>query len=396
MSCPSLTLFRHHHDDFMPAGSSPTLSGFPILRGDSACHDDLVTVERTVLLWFGQASQDAATHTNLSAVRTDGKVVWLAGDETATIERLTANDEEKPAEYTDERTFRLADFVDLPGDDPDEEADIEGIARTGEFLWAVGSHSLRRRQIKDRHVGPKALKRLARITGQDNRQILVRIPVVDVDGLPTLVRESAAGHAAGLADRDNIRELLRDDEHLAPFLAIPSKDNGLDIEGIAVQGDRVYLGLRGPVLRGWAFVLELRPYVADTDPTRLRLREFEDGLPYRKHVLDLDGLGVRDLCPSGDDLLVLAGPTMDLDGPVRVFRWLGACRAEMPEIVRGALIRRELELTYGEGDDHAEGIGLVGPAEDGRLLVVYDSPAAARMTEDGAIVADIVRLADHS
>ncbi|BBH69679.1 hypothetical protein ACTI_63640 [Actinoplanes sp. OR16] len=351
-----------------------------------------MTLERTVLLWFGQASQDAATHTNLSAVRTDGRVVWLAGDETASIERLTPNDEEKPSEYADERTFRLADLVDLPGADPDEEADIEGIARTGRFLWAVGSHSLRRRQIKDRHAGPKALRRLARITGQDNRQILVRIPVVDVDGLPSLVKESEGEHAALLDPRDNIRELLRDDEHLAPFLAIPSKDNGLDIEGIAVQGDRVYLGLRGPVLRGWAFVLELRPYVVEADPTRLRLHEFEDGLPYRKHVLDLDGLGIRDLCPAGDDLLVLAGPTMDLDGPVRIYRWLGAGRAAMPEIVRGETIRRELELTYGEGDDHAEGIGLIGPAEDGRLLVVYDSPAAARMTAGGAIVADVIRL----
>lgn len=77
-------------------------------------------------------------------------------------------------------------------------------------------------------------------------------------------------------------------------------------------------------------MLELRPYVDPAEPARLRLRRFEDRLPYRKHVLDLDGLGVRDLCPSGDDLLVLAGPTMDLDGPVRIYRWHGACRVETP------------------------------------------------------------------
>lgn len=369
-------------------------------RGDPArdpgCHHVRVTLERTVLLRFGQASQAAATHTNLSAVRTDGRVLWLAGDETATVERLTADDPDKPTEYADERTFRLADLVTLPGADPDEEADIEGLARTGNFLWVVGSHSLRRRQIKDRHAGRRALRRLARVTGQDNRQILLRIPVAEVDGLPTLVRETVIDgrrhHAAGLAASDGIRALLRDDEHLAPFLAIPSKDNGLDIEGIAVRGDRVYLGLRGPVLRGWAFVLELRPYVHPADPARLRLRAFDDGRPYRKHVLDLAGLGVRDLCPSGDDLLVLAGPTMDLDGPVRIHRWHGAFRAETPEIVRGAAIRRELELTHGEGDDHAEGIGLIGAPGDGRLLVVHDSPAAARTTTDGAVVADIVRL----
>ncbi|HEY0001944.1 MAG TPA: DUF3616 domain-containing protein, partial [Actinoplanes sp.] len=195
--------------------------------------------------------------------------------------------------------------------------------------------------------------------------------------------------AAALSGRDDLRALLRRDEHLARFLDIPGKDNGLDIEGIAVSGDRVYLGLRGPVLRGWAFVLELRPYVTDDDLSRLRLRPFDDGELYRKHVLDLDGLGVRDLCPSGDDLLILAGPTMDLDGPVRVYRWHGASRVAMPTIVRGDLLSREVELTYGEGDDHAEGLSLFGPD---RILVVFDSPAPVRLTPDGAVIADVVRL----
>jgi hypothetical protein len=354
-----------------------------------------MTLVRTVRLRFGHLSRAAATHTNLSAVRVDGPVLWIAGDETATLERLVADNPDLPSEYGDERTFRLADFVDLPGDDAEEEADIEGLARTGHFLWAVGSHSLRRKRIKSHHDGAKALKRLARVEGQRNRQILVRLPIADEDGLPTPVPEIVVAgerhRAAALGRRDDLRELLRDDDHLAPFVGIPGKDNGLDIEGIAVTGDRVYLGLRGPVLRGWAFVLELRPYVDPGIPERLRLRRFADGLPYRKHVVDLDGLGVRDLCPSGDDLLVLAGPTMDLDGPVRIYRWLGARRVEMPAIVRGDVLIRELELTYGEGDDHAEGMGLVG-ADDKLALIVYDSPAKARLTDDGAVVADIVQL----
>jgi Protein of unknown function (DUF3616) len=354
-----------------------------------------MTLVRTVRLRFGHLSRAAATHTNLSAVRVDGPALWIAGDETATLERLVADNPDLPSEYGDERTFRLGDFVDLPGDDADEEADIEGLARTGHFLWAVGSHSLRRKRIKSHHDGAKALKRLARIEGQRNRQILVRLPIADEDGLPTPVPEIVVAgerhRAAALGRRDDLRELLRDDDHLGPFVGIPGKDNGLDIEGIAVTGDRVYLGLRGPVLRGWAFVLELRPYVDPGTPERLRLRRFADGLPYRKHVVDLDGLGVRDLCPAGDDLLVLAGPTMDLDGPVRIYRWRGARRVEMPAIVRGDVLIGELELTYGEGDDHAEGMGLVGA--DGKLaLIVYDSPAKARLADDGAVVADIVQL----
>jgi len=57
--------------------------------------------------------------------------------------------------------------------------------------------------------------------------------------------------------------------------------------------------------------------------------------------------------------------------------------------VRDDLITRELEIAYGEGDDHAEGISMLG---DDRVLVVYDSPARARLTDDGAVIADVVLL----
>ncbi|WP_245887792.1 DUF3616 domain-containing protein [Geodermatophilus tzadiensis] len=354
------------------------------------------TPTRTVTLRFGSAARRSATHTNLSAVRSDGPVLWVAGDETATIERLVADDPAAPTRYGDQTSSSLADLVPLPGGTGpgvEEEADIEGLARAGDALWAVGSHSLRRRRIRDEHDGERALRRLARVTGQPRRQVLVRIPVVDVDGLPTLVADDGTHRAAVFGTRGkDLRDLLADDEHLAPFLPIPGKDNGLDVEGIAVSGDRVYLGLRGPVLRGWAVVLELRPEVDAHDPTRLRLRRFPDGCRYRKHVLRMAGLGVRDLCPQGEDLLVLAGPTMDLDGPVHVYRWHGACAVEEPTVVRGDLLTRELVLPYGDGDDHAEGIGLLGPPADGRLLVVYDSPAPGRLTADGGVLADVVEL----
>lgn len=356
-----------------------------------------MTVERTVRLQFDEAARAAGTHTNLSAVRSDGGVLWVAGDETATVERLTADNPEEPQRYAQQASYRLAEFVHLPGTDAEEEADIEGLARHGSFLWAIGSHGLRRKQIKAKHSGEKALHRLAQVSGQANRQVLIRLPVGLVDGVPTLVREleqDGVRHRAAAfgTHGTDLRDILADDEHLGPFLPLPGKDNGLDVEGIAVAGPRVYLGLRGPVLRGWAIVLELRPEVDPREPDRLRLALFDDGRPYRKHVLDLRGLGVRDLCPHGDDLLVLAGPTMDLDGPVHVFRWHGALSVKMPQVVRDGLLTRELDLPFGDGYDHAEGIGLLGSAESPRLLVVYDSPAPARLTDDGAVLADVVRL----
>ena len=93
-------------------------------------------------------------------MRSDGAVLWVAGDETATVERLVADDRTPRVGRADDASA-LADFVDLPGADADEEADIEGLARDGGFLWAVGSHSLRRKRIKDqarRREGARAAR----------------------------------------------------------------------------------------------------------------------------------------------------------------------------------------------------------------------------------------------
>jgi hypothetical protein len=334
-------------------------------------------------------------HTNLSGVQEDGPCLWAISDEGARIERLTATTDHdgRVTAFTAHRTFALADLVKLPAG-PDEEADLEGLARTGEWLWTVGSHSHKRKRIKPRHSPAKARKRLATVVREDNRFILARLPVVTgTDGLPEVVREAEDGRCAAIlgGDGDAITDLLGDDPHLAPFLSLPGKDNGLDIEGIAVLGDRVYLGLRGPVLRGWAVIIELRP---DDDPggERLRLLPFDDGSLYRTHFLDLGGLGVRDLCPDGDDLLILTGPTMDLDGPVRLVRWPRAADTGEPAVVAAGELRVLGELPYGEGEDHPEGMTLLKGADAERVLVVYDSPAPDRHTPDGGVLADVIML----
>lgn len=335
-------------------------------------------------LRFGQHAVDALTHVNLSAVRTDGRCLWIAGDETATVERLTADGHG----YGKHITFHLADVLTLPGG-PDDEVDVEGLARHGPYLWAIGSHSSRRKRIKAKHEGDKAVRRLAQVTDEPSRRVLARLAIADgPDGLPTIVPETPGGHTSALLP-GGITGILADDPHLAPFLAIPGKDNGLDVEGVAVHGESLYLGLRGPVLRGWAVVIELLPHLDEARDV-LKLAPLDgDGPVYRTRFLDLDGLGVRDLCPDGADLLVLAGPSMDLDGPVRVYRWHNALNGDAPRIVRAPALSRELNLPFGDGDDHAEGIGLL----DGRrLLVVYDSPAATRLTESGTVLADVVTL----
>lgn len=351
-----------------------------------------------VELCFRDETVRRGNHVNLSAVRLEGRYVWLAGDETATIERLTLDSPAEPTVGVDQHGFDLAELVDLPGP-PDQEADIEGIARSGDWLWATGSHSLVRKRVKPHHDEAKAFRRLARVRREANRFVIARLAVqTGPDGGPGLVRVAADGRRSALIGGpggENLTDLLVDDEHLAPFLAIPSKDNGLDVEGLAVYGETLYVGLRGPVLRGWAVVLEVRPEEDRADPARLRLGAFPDGARYRKHLLDLGGLGVRDLCPDGDDLLVLAGPSMALSGPVRVYRWHGAATAETSRVVRGGELTPVVELSHGVGEDHAEGIALLLPGvlgEPPQLLVVYDSPGPGRRPTTHSVLADRIRV----
>ncbi|MGH3933270.1 MAG: DUF3616 domain-containing protein, partial [Pseudonocardiaceae bacterium] len=115
-----------------------------------------MTFEARVPLRFTTGAVDAGTHVNLSAVRSEGSCLWIAGDETATVERLSLDDPafDDPAlddsGYGKHVTFPLADAVALPGG-PADEVDVEGLARQGPYLWAVGSHSVRRKRIKARH-----------------------------------------------------------------------------------------------------------------------------------------------------------------------------------------------------------------------------------------------------
>ncbi|MCA1194317.1 MULTISPECIES: DUF3616 domain-containing protein [unclassified Saccharopolyspora] len=337
---------------------------------------------RTAALRFHSDAVRAETHVNLSAVRADGHHLWVGGDESATVERFTRTDAPRP-EYAEHVSFDLTEVLDLPGG-ADEEIDVEGLARRGPYLWVVGSHSAKRKKPKAHHSDAKAAKRLATVVPEPARRVLARVALSD--GVP--VRRTRDGARSAALGEPGLRELLADDPHLAPFLPIPGKDNGFDVEGIAVHGEpgaeRVLLGLRGPVLRGWAVVLRLAPREEDGE---LVLRKVDGHRRYAKHFLDLDGLGVRDLCPHGDDLLVLAGPSMALSGPVRLYRWPGAARADLPEVVRRDELVRVADLPHGEGRDHAEGITVL---PGGDLLVVHDSPAPARLPEPGTVLADVL------
>lgn len=346
----------------------------------------------------------------LSVALQIGDTLWVANDESISLERLSLIKEANTGKYRygrQHQQFSLADYLRLPVAPPKdpadlEEVDIEGLDYADGYLWLVGSHSLKRKNSTLEDGAKEARKQLTKVSPDGNRYLLARIPVVAGDGTYTLAKEAkqkgkkrTAAQLRGNAKGNELTKALRGDKHLGPFLAIPGKDNGFDIEGLAVAGERLFLGLRGPVLRGWAVILEVELEEDDEAPATLRLKPIGPKQRlYRKHFLQLGGLGIRDICAQGADLLILAGPTMDLDGPVTVLRWRGGTAPEGESVVPADALQRVLDVPYGQGVDHAEGITLFAPdgGTAGSLLVVYDSASESRQLGESTAVADVFRL----
>lgn len=348
-----------------------------------------------VLLCLNSKSKDLMNDISAVAHTPDGSL-WVASDELISIERLSPV---KPYIYSNHESFALADFIDTFNSD--DEVDIEGMDYENGYLWFTGSHSTKRNKPKGKKQ-KKDIKRLAEIKTDLNRYLLGRIPVINGELVKSCSLSDDPEEKLSAAclekngDRNILIDMLREDPHLAPFLSIslPSKDNGLDIEGLAVRGDKVFLGLRGPVLRGWAILLEIE--VEEKKPGVLSLKEIgEDGQCYKKHFLDLNGQGIREICFYFDDLLVLAGPTMDVEGSMTVFRLQKILEASGDSI--SALDSDNLEVLFDlpfiPGSDHAEGLTLF-PCLDqpASLLVVYDSPDSSRKLSKKKLFADVFQV----
>lgn len=368
-----------------------------------------------MLLRFGRDAADDGILGQLSAATfaPDG-ALWVASDELSDGKvALSRLESRSGTVFADHRLFALDAFITLFAEDGKTEADFEGMDCADGYLWFTGSHSTKRGKPKLKPGGnerDKDLERLEAIKTDPNRFLLGRVPLQD--GLPR--REKDEGHnvlalsAARLADGEGGNVLmahLRSDRHLGAFLRtlhdergrevrpLPGKENGFDVEGLAVLGRRLFLGLRGPVLRGWAAVLQIEPAAADTG--LLTLAELGGSGHYRKHFLDLDGLGVRDLARDGDDLLILAGPTMAQGGTMRLYRLRDAVTLEhdsLTDASKGRLVPL-FDLPHAaSGGDQAE--GLVRTVWQGypAVLVVYDQPAPERRPVMGSVFADVFWL----
>ena len=207
------------------------------------------------------------------------------------------------------KVYDLADLprrglsIELPSPKSKVEVDIEAVTTAGDRVFLIGSASLKRKKPK---AGDHSAKRLEEIVpasgaGADYSNYVYELVAREgSDRFPDF--ELVGAHDA--------RELLLGLPLVATFKDVPSKDNGLDVEGAVVHGDYFYFGLRGPVLRGRALVVRTR-------------RDFTGAEPY---TLDLGGLGVRALTYAGSGskagLYILAGPTLERTDEFQLYRFV--------------------------------------------------------------------------
>ena len=348
---------------------------------------DYATLLNKITLKFNDSFQEHRQ--DVSAIRlTPDKHLWLGSDETSTIERLSLIDDKT---FADHKHYNVTDFISLPAP-AEEEIDIEGFAYNNYYLWFVGSHSWKRKKPKPDKTNEKNINRLTKLKSEPNRYLIGRIPLINGELVtscphPEKPQEQLTAAKLEVTKSGNLLiDALAKDVHLGAYVQanIPGKENGFDIEGIAVYGNRIFLGLRGPVLRGWAVMLEIELEQNGTDLLKLKQGQ------YKKYFIYLNGLGIRDLCLVKENLLILAGPTMDLDGPVRVYSLEDIANLQDNVLHKPTQI---LEIPYGNGDDHAEGMTLFSDCTPTpSILVVYDSPAAERLPGASDVIADVFKL----
>jgi hypothetical protein len=184
-----------------------------------------------------------------------------------------------------QKLLPLGQAVPLRGDATGE-LDAEGAATDGHFFYVTGSHSNKR---SDCAANP------------DSRHVIrLRRDPTTGQALRT-----ANGGLVNYADTGRLWDVMAQLPALRPMLGHCLGDDGakaygLNIEGLAVHGGRLYFGLRGPVQDAAAWVLSvdaeaLFSKTADVKPTLYRL-----ALGAHR--------GIRDLVAVSDGLLILAGP----------------------------------------------------------------------------------------
>ena len=237
------------------------------------------------------------------------------------------------------------------------ELDAEAVAFDNGAFYVAGSHGRARHESNSAKEAKNDAKAAA------TRQIFrITLPASAVD----MTTGRLIG-PPGITPSTALADILRGQPELSQAYDKALEDNGLTIEGLAVRDQRLYLGMRGPVIGSDAAVLSVAvSAVFDGQPAQPRLYKLALGT-------DTAGRprGIRDLAATGAGFLVLAGPVNDPEddtairpGDYAIYLWDG----ENPP-------DRRLDLnTYGRKAKPEALLPLDGDAGRVRVLLMFDGP----------------------
>ncbi|MBI5128050.1 MAG: DUF3616 domain-containing protein [Rhodopseudomonas palustris] len=242
------------------------------------------------------------------------------------------------------KIVRLLDKGD--GDDPDGEA----AAYDEGHFYVVGSHGRKRKDWTAHNPSSYAL---------------FRFPL-DGNGQPIFVGDEKV---QDLARSTRLGEALKALPPLSAYVDQPLDEGGINIEGLAVRGARIYLGLRGPSRDGHAYIVSVNKAAAFTASA---------ALDARLHPLKLGRhAGIRDLAVVKNGLLILSGPVNDqTDAVPSVFLWTDGDEPtklgelQLPEATDAKELKAETLLVLQDAAD--------APL---RVLVMFDGPDNGLPTE---------------
>jgi len=231
-----------------------------------------------------------------------------------------------------------------------KEMDIEGLAAEGNKIYVVGSHSSKRKKIKKDKKYEKNREKFHanNIAEERNRDWLYRL-TIDVQG-----KEISK-------EKITLREIIANDPILKAFRNIPGKENGVDIEGLSVKEEWLYIGFRAPVFR--------ENYV----PV-MKLKFDNPESTYELLYINLNGRGIRGMASVSDGFLIVAGPVGDSSSSYQLYHWNGkdVIPGKDREVADTGNIRMLGEI---HPPKHGKAEGIVTIQEKSNmyhLVIVYD------------------------
>lgn len=288
---------------------------------------------------------------DISAIISFGKFLAIGSDENKRRVQILEKQQGNVYRVRDDLEIQLPVLAERE----DQEIDIEGMSiNNGNTLFIIGSHSLKRSKVKDDKTYLENRQRIKEVVVEDRRNSIFKLTIDPETGIANKEIETI-----------RIKEIIENDAVLGIFASIPSKENGVDIEGIASDHDTVYIAFRGPVIRGnYAPVMVL---------------DLNDKSNYELRFINLGGNGIRAITKVNDGFLIISGPVGDGFGPYQLYFWNGQdCipGEGCPENVQIQLID-DIPFPQGVEDAKAEGLTIIEEVREVNrciytAILVYD------------------------